>query len=81
MDKKWQKVIDDIHVKLNEFVKMLKGRDASAVLSIKLENKASFLYSIMGDYCQSEAYEIRNMADYIDKMTHELMDLQASAVK
>ena len=81
LDKKWQKVIDDIHVKLNEFVKMLKGRDASAVLSIKLENKASFLYSIMGDYCQSEAYEIRNMADYIDKMTHELMDLQASAVK
>lgn len=60
LDKKWQKVIDDIHVKLNEFVKMLKGRDASAVLSIKLENKASFLYSITGDYCQSEAYEIRN---------------------
>jgi hypothetical protein len=48
---------------------------------LALENKALFLYNIMDEYNQSEAFRIRNMADFISRKTKELEDLQASATK
>ena len=81
LDREWERIKEDIHKKLQDFVKELTGRDAKRVLELPLENKALFLYSIMGEYRQSEALNIRNMADYISKRTNELADLQASAIK
>lgn len=81
LDVKWERIVNDIHKKLNDFVKELSGRDARTVLSTALENKAVFLYSIMDNYNQTEALEIRKMADYISRQTKELAELQASATK
>ena len=81
LDVKWERIVNEIHKRLNEFVKELTGRDARTVMSTALENKAVFLYSIMDNYNQSEALEIRKMADYISRQTQELAELQASATK
>ena len=81
LDRKWVAINDEIHKKLNDFVAILSGRDSKTVLSLALENKALFLYNIMDEYNQSEAFRIRNMADYISRKTKELEDLQASATK
>lgn len=81
LDQEWTKVVEDIHKKLKEFVAMLTGRDSKRALELRLENKAVFLYSIMGNYNQSEALRIRDMADYISKQTKKLAELQASAAK
>ena len=81
LDRKWDEVKNEIHKKLTEFVSVLTGRDCKRVLELALENKAVFLYSIMGDYSQSVALQIRNMADFISKKTTELVELQSSAVK
>ena len=81
LDRKWLAINDEIHKKLNDFVAILSGRDSKTVLSLALENKALFLYNIMDEYNQSEAFRIRNMADFISRKTKELEDLQASATK
>ena len=81
LDRKWVAINDEIHKKLNDFVAILSGRDSKTVLSLALENKALFLYNIMDEYNQSEAFRIRNMADFISRKTKELEDLQASATK
>lgn len=81
LDRKWLEVNSEIHKNLTEFVSILTGRDCKRVLELALENKAVFLYSIMGDYSQSDALQIRNMADFISKKTTELAELQSSAVK
>ena len=81
LDRKWDEVRNEIHKNLTEFVSVLTGRDCKRVLELALENKAVFLYSIMGDYSQSDALQIRNMADFISKKTTELAELQSSAVK
>ena len=81
LDRKWIAINDEIHKKLNDFVAILAGRDSKTVLSLALENKALFLYSIMDEYNQSDAFRIRNMADFISRKTKELEDLQASATK
>ena len=81
LDQEWERIREDIHIKLQDFVKELTGKDAKRVLELPLENKALFLYNIMGEYRQSEALDIRNMADYISKQTRELAKLQASAIK
>ncbi len=81
LDRRWIAINNEIHKKLEEFVKQLSGRDAKTALSLALENKALFLYSIMDDYNQSEAFQIRNMADFISRKTKELEELQASATK
>ena len=49
--------------------------------SSALENKAVFLYTIMDEYNQSDAFQIRNMADFISRKLQELEDLQAKATK
>lgn len=81
LNRQWDAINADIHKKLDEFVQVLKGNDSKRVQALPLESKAVFLYSIMGDYRQSEALQIRNMADYISKRTKELAELQASAIK
>lgn len=81
LDRRWIAINNEIHKKLEEFVKQLAGRDAKTALSLALENKALFLYSIMDNYNQSEAFQIRNMADFISRKTKELEELQASATK
>lgn len=81
LDVKWEKIVNEIHRRLNEFTKELTGRDARTVQSTALENKAVFLYSIMDSYNQSDALKIRQMADYISRQTKELAELQASAAK
>lgn len=81
LDRKWVAINDEIHKKLNDFVAILSGRDSKTVLSLALENKALFLYNIMDEYNQSDAFRIRNMADFISRKTKELEDLQASATK
>ena len=40
-----------------------------------------FLYTIMDEYNQSDAFQIRNMADFISRKLQELEDLQAKATK
>lgn len=81
LDRKWVAINDEIHKKLNDFVAILSGRDSKTVLSLALENKALFLYNIMDEYNQSDAFRIRNMADFISRKTQELEDLQTSATK
>ena len=81
LDRKWLAINDEIHKKLNDFVAILSGRDSKTVLSLALENKAVFLYSIMDAYNQSDAFRIRNMADFISRKTKELEELQAIATK
>ena len=81
LDRKWLAINDEIHKKLNDFVAILSGRDSKTVLSLALENKALFLYNIMDEYNQSEAFRIRNMADFISRKTKELEELQAIATK
>ena len=81
LDRKWLAINDEIHKKLNDFVAILSGRDSKTVLSLALENKALFLYNIMDEYNQSEAFRIRNMADFISRKLQELEDLQAKATK
>ena len=81
LDRKWVAINNEIHKKLNEFVSQLSGRDSKTVLSLALENKALFLYTIMDAYNQSDAFRIRNMADFISRKTQELEELQASATK
>ena len=79
LDGRWQSIVDDIQHKLLKFVEYLDGRDSRAVLSAKLETKATLLYAIMENYPKTTAEKILSMADYISAKLPLLMELQDKA--
>ena len=76
LDEKWQRVLDGINKRLKYFVDILDGKDSSAVLSAKLENKATLLYSIMDDYAKPVAEKIMSMADFISQELNKMRQYQ-----
>lgn len=79
--KKWYEIENEINERLRKFVSYLDGRDSRAVLSAKLENKATLLYMIMDNYSQSMAERIMGMADYISSRLPLLDEIQKQAEK
>lgn len=81
LDKKWREIVEDIRQRLLKFVDYLDGKDSRAVLSAKLENKATLLYTIMEKYPKITAEKIMRMADYISSRLPLLEELQEQAKK
>ncbi len=79
LDGQWQSIVDDIHQRLLKLVDYLDGKDSRAVLSAKLENKATLLYAIMENYPKTTAEKIMGMADYISSKLPLLAELQNKA--
>ena len=81
LDDKWQSIVDDIDLKLQKFVEMLKGKDSKAVLDASIGTKATLLYAIMENYDKPRARKIQEMADYISEKLPKLKELQNQAKK
>lgn len=81
LDVKWQSIVDDIDLKLQKFVEMLKGKDSKAVLEASIGTKATLLYAIMENYDKPRARKIQEMADYISEKLPKLKELQDQAKK
>ena len=81
LDNKWQSIVDDIDLKLQKFVEMLKGKDSKAVLDASIGTKATLLYAIMENYDKPRARKIQEMADYISEKLPKLKELQNQAKK
>ncbi|MBQ3505731.1 MAG: TraM recognition domain-containing protein, partial [Clostridia bacterium] len=75
----WDSIVNDIDQKLRKLVTYLDGKDSRVVLSAKLENKATLLYTLMEKYSQSMAERMMGMADYISSKLVLLKDLQDKA--
>lgn len=81
LDGKWQSIVDDINLRLQKFVEMLKGKDSKAVLEASIGTKATLLYAIMENYDKPRARKIQEMADYISEKLPKLKELQNQAKK
>ena len=81
LDDKWQSIVDDINLKLQKFVEMLKGKDSKAVMDASIGTKATLLYAIMENYDKPRARKIQEMADYISAKLPKLKELQDQAKK
>ncbi len=79
IQKEWDSIVNDIHLKLKKFVDILDGNDSKAVLTAKLENKPTLLYALMDDYPKPIAQKIMEMADYIAQRSLKFKDLEARA--
>lgn len=64
----WFKVKERIDAELKDLAKRLTGEDAKALLSVKLENKSTLLYALMGKYNMTDA---ETMQRYADKLASE----------
>ena len=81
LDEKWHAIVNEINNKLRKLVAYLDGKDSRVVLSAKLEDKASLLYSIMDKYSTVTAEKIMSMADFISSRLLMLKELQDQATK
>jgi len=81
LDKKWQKIADEIESELGEFSALLNGTDAKALKTASLGNKLAVLYAIMDCYNENSAKVIQQMADKVSKQLAELKALQSEAMK
>ena len=81
LDKEWQSIADEIDLKLQQFVEILKGKDARAVKEASLSNKVTLLCTIMDEYDKPIARKIQEMADYISRQLPRLKELQDQATK
>ena len=82
LDKEWDKVINEIHKKIDILTRMLNGRDRRTIKEARLEDKATLLYMLMENYDQTIAQKMQDLADYISGVAlPELLRLQDLAVK
>ena len=82
LDKEWDKVINEIHKKIDILTRMLNGRDRRTIKEARLEDKATILYMLMENYDQTIAQKMQDLADYISGVgLPELLRLQDLAVK
>ena len=82
LDKEWDKVIKEIHKKIDILTRMLNGRDRRTIKEARLEDKATLLYMLMENYDQTIAQKMQDLADYISGVAlPELLRLQDLAVK
>ena len=81
LDLEWESIVDDINAKLKAFTDILDGRDSNLVLTAKLENKPTLLYSLMEEYPRAVAQKIMEMADYVSLELSKLAELQSTAIK
>lgn len=82
LDKEWDKVINEIHKKIDILTRMLNGRDRRTIKEARLEDKATILYMLMENYDQTIAQKMQDLADYISGVAlPELLRLQDLAVK
>lgn len=81
LDLEWESIVDDINTKLKAFTDILDGRDSNLVLTAKLENKPTLLYSLMEEYPRAVAQKIMEMADYVSLELSKLAELQSTAIK
>lgn len=81
LDKKWQSIADEIDLNLEEFISLLKGKDAKAIREASLGNKVTLLYAIMDEYDYDTAEKIQIKADYVAKRLAEMRQLQEQATK
>lgn len=82
LDKEWDKVINEIHKKIDILTRMLNGRDRRTIKEARLEDKATILYMLMENYDQTIAQKMQDLADYISGIAlPELLRLQDLAVK
>lgn len=82
LDKEWDKVINDIHKKIDLLCQMLNGRDRKTIKEARLEDKATILYALMENYDQTIAQKMQDLADHISGVAiPELLHLQELATK
>jgi hypothetical protein len=82
LDNEWDKVINEIHKKIDILTRMLNGRDRRTIKEARLEDKATILYMLMENYDQTIAQKMQDLADYISGVAlPELLRLQDLAVK
>lgn len=65
LDAEWDKQYNEIIARVEQFSQMLVGTDASALKSVKLEDKPMVLYSVTEKYPMSSAVKIRQFADWL----------------
>ena len=76
LDNQWISIVNDINLRLQKFVEILRGKDYQRLMNASIGTKATLLYEFMDQYDRPTAFKIREMADLISSTLPKLKELQ-----
>ena len=79
LDEEWDRIVEEIHVKVLKICEVLAEEDAIALKQAKLEDKQMILYAISDNYEGSIEQKLRDFTKYLKTALAKLDDLQVAA--